>query len=210
MPDYCLHTSKRQEQYSIAWILSLAAASGYSLEEIRVDVDSVDATLKQKPDGLEAPDIDRLDVQLKCTYAHNPNENTFPFPLEIKNYDDLRRTKLTVPRILVVLHVPPEPGAWIEFDPHGLTLRNCAYWACLRALPATTNKTKVVVHIPVAQRLNVETLTQLMMGLSVNNLPISLGPDEIVEEEAVGELIEIDEAVAEIAGNGVKVNEEGG
>ena len=61
-----LTSSTQKEQFSLSFCHAVATVAGYSMEEIRVDIDSVDFTiLSSDTDGLlKKP---RLDVQLKCT-----------------------------------------------------------------------------------------------------------------------------------------------
>ncbi len=80
----------------------------------------------------------------------------------MKNYDDLRPTNFLVPRILVVVRVPEEPGEWTEQTDDQLVLRHCGYWLSLRGFPESENTANVTVQIPVEQRFTVQALQTLM------------------------------------------------
>ena len=70
-------------------------------------------------------------MQLKCTAAAvNMDQETFPFDLPVKNYDDLRAETI-VPRLLVVVCVPEEITAWTKQTEQELCMRHCGYWHSL-------------------------------------------------------------------------------
>src|SRR5262245_53491513 len=116
MSQFVMPLTNQQEQFSIAWVHSIASAAGYAVEGVRVDIDCVDVTITQFGKWNDYPQIEGLKVQLKCTYSHTPKEDGIHYPLKIKNYDDLRRKCLN-PRILVVLHVPETVDEWIKHAP---------------------------------------------------------------------------------------------
>ena len=100
-----LTTNLIESELSIAYVLAIAAHSGFATEVKRIDMDSVDITVEAKgaltPKSiLHSP---KIDIQLKASYScdlSDPNE--IPFDLKLKNYDELRGNYM-VPRILVVL-----------------------------------------------------------------------------------------------------------
>ena len=161
MPDYRLHMSKRQEEFSIAWLHAISAAAGFSFETKRVDVDGIDATISQKSEGKSRAIYEDIKVQLKCTHAHSPTGQTLTFPLKAINYN-LLSGKRIIPRILVVLHVPEKIDEWLTHSTDKLVLRNCAYWTSLHNKAPTDNKTSVSVPIPINQRLTVSELVRMM------------------------------------------------
>lgn len=92
--------------YSQAWLCAIAAAAGATVVgEPKIDDDSVDMALKRT--GGEGPiRSPRLDVQLKCTAVAQRTREELRFPLNLKNYNDLRSEESHVPGVLVVLYVP--------------------------------------------------------------------------------------------------------
>lgn len=151
-----------KELFSEAWVRSVAAAVGFRATKPEgPDDDSVDLTLHESgPRGMiRSP---KLDLQLKCTAGVLPTQD-FPYPLQIKNYNDLRATDLQVPRLLVVVVVPDDTVDWAAHTPAELALRRSGYWCDLRGSPPTTNTATVTVTMPVAQELSPAALNQLMM-----------------------------------------------
>lgn len=144
MAAYTMPLTTQQEQFSLAYVHSITSAAGYGLEEIRVDVDSVDLTIVQYGEGESYPQIEGLRVQLKCTYAHPPSADGLHFPLKAKNYDDLRRECMN-PRILVVLYVPNDVSRWLIHEKDSLSLYHSAYWLSLRGRPRRDTETVTVI-----------------------------------------------------------------
>jgi hypothetical protein len=165
--SFHISKTKKQEQFSIAYIRAIAAAAGYSLEEIIVDEDSVDCSIMQRGSGDKYPIHEALRVQLKCTYAHSPDGEYLTYSsLSLKNYNDLRRNCMN-PRILVVLHVPNENSEnWIQQNENSITLNHLAYWVSIKGRPERQNKETVSIKIPTSQILTIETLRDLMNKLA--------------------------------------------
>lgn len=153
---------QRKEQFSIAYVNAIAAKIGLSNAGWSVDDDSVDLSLKGK--GYEAKVRNpQVDLQLKCTSQKDIIKNgKLHFPLKLKNYDDLRGGDVMCPRYLVVLVVPENIDHWIESKDDSLILFHCCYWASIREHPETNNKTSVTIEIPLTQKLNCESLKNLM------------------------------------------------
>lgn len=170
MMNFRMPLTQQQEQFSIAYVHAVASTAGYSIEEIRVDVDSIDLTIMQFGNGNEYPFYDGLRVQLKCTYKHKPQDGHLPFPLKIKNYDDLRRES-AYPRILVVVYTPEEVDKWVLHSSSSLALHYCGYWVSLRGMPATDNKTAITIPIPIKQEFNVSQLNELMCLIAKGEKP---------------------------------------
>ena len=157
-----MELSTQKEQFSIAYVKSLAAAVGlkYSIES--VDDDSIDITLKGK--GFNGEIISPVvDFQVKATSANCISGSSLRFPLSIKNYDDLRSERVVSPRYLLVLKLPDdEPQNWLTLGDDRISLKNSCYWFSLRAMPNTTNTTSVTVTIPIQQRFTPESLRAMM------------------------------------------------
>ena len=123
-----------KEKLSIYYVRLIAAICGYTIQVPEDDMDSVDLSIIAR---LEGPKIEvsrpRIDVQLKCTSQADifrrvkTNEETFPFPLSKKNYDELCVDVLNSLRLLIVLVLPPQPHRWLKVDPASLILRRCAF-----------------------------------------------------------------------------------
>mgnify|MGYP000662724646 CR=1 FL=1 len=161
------HFSKTslQQQFSIAYVHAISTVAGYSLEEIRLDEDSVDCSIMQRGDDKTFPLFESLRVQLKCTYAHHPDGEYLTYPLSLKNYNDLRRHCMN-PRILIVVHTPENCEHWIQQNENSITLNHLAYWVSLKGMPDTSNTTTVSIKIPTSQIITIETLRNLMNKLA--------------------------------------------
>jgi hypothetical protein len=151
-----MHVTHRQEQFSNAFLLAVAAAAGCSAAKPSVDNDSIDWTLsntmRRRP---------KLDVQLKCTSLQVNEDGFFHYALKKKNYDDLI-IEVSSPRILVLVIVPEEIGHWMKQTNDELILRRCAYWRSLAGMPMNDNENSVTVTVSAANLLTVESLNQIM------------------------------------------------
>lgn len=160
--------STQKEQFSLAYVKSLAASVGLNYSIPQVDDDSIDITILGKGyDGIvRNPSID---LQLKCTATDCIDGDNLKLSLKIKNYHDLRGGNLVSPRYLLVLKVPDEVDNWLVHGEDWISLHNSCYWLSLRELPDVSNSTNVTVEIPVNQRLTREALCQLMENASQRN-----------------------------------------
>jgi Domain of unknown function (DUF4365) len=157
-----VYITQRQEQFSSAYLLAIAAVAGFSLSKPYVDEDSIDFTIsgKGRTGIIVSP---KLDLQLKCQMNDIPiGEKGFSYPLKIKNYDDLRLTNIQVPRILVVVLVPVDISQWLNHSDTQTIFQYGGYWASLHGLPPTSNKETVSIPIPQQNRLTSDSLTTLM------------------------------------------------
>jgi hypothetical protein len=157
--------------FSEAWLQAIAAAAGFGYQPgTRPDDQSVDMTIsKRTSNGLTRNP--RLDVQLKCTSEDSGVEDPIDFWLKLKNYDDLRADNVSVPAILVVLYVPDSPEDWLLQNANVLEMYHCAWWASLRGLGPSKFDTGEHVLIPRTQRLNRDSLSDIMNRLEQGLLP---------------------------------------
>lgn len=160
----------RKAEFSIAYTHAIAATAGYALEIVRVDMNSVDVSLVAKEH--DSDDVyPRLDLQLKCTARSRSVQQIVHFPLKMKNYNDLRRTKVMYPRILLVLEVPSAVTQWISHGADACTLRHHAYWFSLRGMTDQPNVANVTIQIPRTQQFTVQELQAIMNRISQGGLP---------------------------------------
>ncbi len=160
----------QKEEFSHAYVLAVAAVSGFCWSKQSTDDDSIDLTIHQKGGGgtIRSP---RLDLQLKCHAAVTPTEVLFQYPVKIKNYDDLRPENVMTPRILVVVLVPDDPADWLSHSEEELAIRRCGYWVSLRGMPETTNTSTVTLNIPRMQLFNPDGLRSIMSRIESGSLP---------------------------------------
>ncbi|HUY32616.1 MAG TPA: DUF4365 domain-containing protein [Pirellulales bacterium] len=160
-----------EAELSYAYLHAVASRAGIICENggRHSDEAGVDAVLRVY--GELAPDSlltqFTVDIQLKATIAVSHERNgKYSFPLRLKNYDELRSTKTSVPQVLIVLFLPQDAAAWLTQSEDALVARRCGYWASLRGAPESENETSQTVYIPRANVLSVELLRDLMVRFS--------------------------------------------
>jgi hypothetical protein len=160
----------RKDLFSRAYVRAVASVAGYTATVPELDRDSVDLQLAGVGGGgtIRSP---YLDLQLKCTGAEELSPTDFPLPLKIKNYDDLRATDLAVPRILVVVVVPPDIDDWLAVSEDQMIVRNCGYWHSLHGEPESENATTVTVRIDRERIFDVAGLQTLMQTVAAGGKP---------------------------------------
>lgn len=162
--------NQQKEQFSIAYVHAVATVAGYTMNQPYVDDDSVDRALSAGGGGGTARRL-RVDLQMKCTERNVLSEDSLRFPLRLKNYNDLRVEDVLVPRILVVVIVPPAVEDWLEPSEQELLLRHCAYWVSLRGMPAADNTASVTVTKPRSQVFSPGALIAMMQRVNDGGLP---------------------------------------
>lgn len=128
VPYGSLYDSRCKEQFSIAYIHAIITAARCKLENIVVDDESVDATIKQVAKHAVLNYVS-LDVQLKCTSQVVDRGEHVAWPLQRKNYSELTTVRRTAPIILILLQVPETFEDWLLQDEGSLTMARSAYWA---------------------------------------------------------------------------------
>lgn len=153
---------KQKEEFNSAYIYALAAHAGLNRVTSAVDDDSIDVGFRSKGYTGRVNRSPHIEFQLKCTAQDLVNGGVIRFPLSRKNYDDLRGDDFVYPRYLAVLLVPLNCSDWIVDHSEHIALHNNCYWLSLRNAPPTTNKTSIVVEIPLSQRLTSSTLKAMI------------------------------------------------
>ena len=170
MSDFFYSDEDCQEFFSEAYIAAISAVAGFSFEYKKVDRNSIDVFITQRIDGNNCPQIEELKIQLKCTYAHTPQNGVLTYPLKIKNYNDLRQESLLIPRILVVVYTPNLPRInWLQHNNNHLILKYEAFWVSLRGRGSVTNTT--TININLKQKFTVSSLQALMDSIANGNYP---------------------------------------
>lgn len=73
----------------------------------------------------------RLEVQVKSTSTAVIDNEFVRYPLKLKNYNELRKSKTLVPEILIIILLPDNPSEWVNQSETELCLRRCGYWLSL-------------------------------------------------------------------------------
>ena len=165
------HLNDLKADFSQAYVRAVAHAAGYFVSEANRARDATGVDLEIFERGpLLTRTLPRLDVQLKAT-ADPLEGDPIPFDLTTKNYDELRHDNHQLPRILVVVALPPTREEWLTSSEQELTLRKCGYWRSLVGLPATSNKATVRVTLPRQPSFDVATLQAIMNRIAKGELP---------------------------------------
>jgi hypothetical protein len=169
-PVWGMDPNQQLEQLSRAYVRAVAAVAGLAVYEPEVDHDSIDLGLAARggPGTIRSP---RLEIQLKATRQDLLRDDGIHYPLKLKNYEDLRGSDLLVPRILVLVLVPPEPGDWLSQSEDELVLRRCGYWLSLHEQPPTASTSSVVVVLPSVNLFTVEAVHGIMERISRQEPP---------------------------------------
>ncbi|MBR8836916.1 MAG: DUF4365 domain-containing protein [Stigonema ocellatum SAG 48.90 = DSM 106950] len=163
-----MYITTQKEEFSYAYINALASAAGYSFQIAPRPLDfvGVDVTIT----GLMVPGSrrrTRLDLQVKCTSQKLLDHDFVRFPLEIKNYDELRNDNPDDdPLLLVVVLVPDSKEDWLQQSETELCLKRCAYWVSIRGQPQTENQTTVTVYLPRQNIFSVKALKAMMQQIA--------------------------------------------
>ena len=155
--------NQQKEQFSYAYIYAVAASAGYSFQIAArpLDFDGIDIILAG---GIGSGIIryPRLELQVKCTSRDVIGQEAIRYPLEVKNYNDLKVENIQTPRLLILVVVPDNLDNWLIQSQQELCLKYCGYWVSLRGQPPTLNQTTVTISIPRQNIFNVKALTTLM------------------------------------------------
>lgn len=164
-----MHITARKEQFNRAYVGALAAQAGINSAKPEVDNDSIDITFIGKGFSGEIWDP-QISFQLKCTHQDFRIGGNIRFPLSRKNYDDLRETRLSIPRYIAVLEVPENCDAWTHHLDDGMLLKSNCFWASLKGLPSI-DQDWITVSIPLNQRLTSASLAHLLLLASERRAP---------------------------------------
>lgn len=146
-----------KERLSVGVVTLIAARAGCEIIEYKVDRTSRDLTISPIAGAPVS-----IDVQLKSTVNLVHANNLVKFDLDVKNYNDLRKTDVAVARILVVVDLHGDPARWVRMTSNHTIFDKCAYWLSLYGAPATSNKTRIRVDIPKGQVLTPTELEQII------------------------------------------------
>jgi hypothetical protein len=159
--------NEQKQQLSIAYLHAVVSAAGFACSIPCVDDDSVDRIIaaRGKIEGILASP--RIDVQLKSMVREplKAAERSLAYRLKTKNYDELRGVRM-VPRLLVVLLLPRDPGQWVEQSHRRMLSRYAAYYASLADLPDRGNVSTISVRLSRRSLFSVANLRRLMAQAS--------------------------------------------
>jgi hypothetical protein len=158
-----------QEQLSLGYSRSIAAAAGCALERREIDMFSIDVTFHHNnPKKGWSPR--QLEAQLKCTTQDVVKKDHVAWKLERQSYERLISTQVIVPSVLIVLVVPKNMDDWLLQSPNRLSMAGEAYWVNLRGEPAIDSGSKVV-HLPRTQVFGVQPLLDMLERIGNGGVP---------------------------------------
>lgn len=169
LPYGQLAANNCREQLSIAYAHAVTTAARCTLEDIKVDYQTVDAVIRQTADHA-VYDVAAIDVQLKATSQDILKEGHLAYSLETKYYDALRSPRRMNPVILVVMLLPAGLDQWIVQDEDHLRLHRSAYWISLRDMPPVQTES-TTIHIPRSQKFDVEQLLGILSRVGDGGYP---------------------------------------
>ena len=155
-----------------AMVNAVVASAGLLYEEPKQDFVSVDVTIQDNStDGIVAHPM--IKAQVKGTARLRVEGEHFMFPLEMKNYNDLRLHSQT-PVILIVAVLPsdlPEDLAgWLTLSNEELLMRGRLCWRSLMGEPDVPNTTTRSVSMPINQRFGPAELVRMIAQVREGNL----------------------------------------
>jgi Domain of unknown function (DUF4365) len=159
--------NSQKEEFSYAYVYAIASAAGCICQRTttpldRLGVDLIITGIAER--GL--PNFPILYLQVKCTSRDILNENSLRYPLNIKNYEELRTNNSYPPRIIIVVTVPDRPNDWLQQTEAELCLKRCAYWMSLKGAASTDNKETVTISIPRTNIFSADALTTIMQRIA--------------------------------------------
>ena len=145
--------NQQKEQFSYAYIYAVAASAGYSFQIAArpLDFDGIDIILAG---GIGSGIIryPRLELQVKCTSRDVIGQEAIRYPLEVKNYNDLKVENIQTPRLLILVVVPDNLDNWLIQSQQELCLKYCGYWVSLRGQPQP--RIKPLLQFPYPDRIS--------------------------------------------------------
>lgn len=157
------------EELQKSYLHAVAAAAGCIVSIDSFD-DGIDATLKHRSDTHTAVDrTARLEVQLKAT--HNaPSGGYASATMSRKRFDEFSVASPMVPKIVVIMHMPPDPADWIVAKSKSLRIHHSGYWVNLAGRPPST-ALKPTVRAPLGQRFDDLSLCLMMSRIGSGGSP---------------------------------------
>lgn len=160
-----------KSELSYAYLHAVAAVAGFGCQcsDRHLDAATVDAQInvKERLDLASSLFEFSFHIQLKATsQSLTVVQSSISFPLEVPQYNNLRRTDIHIPKFLVLLSLPEAAHEWLEVTATSLVARKCARWVSLRGALETTNDEKIVVRVPEMNILTPSALRSLAKQFS--------------------------------------------
>lgn len=161
------------ELLQIGYLHSVVAAAGCTLGAPFPDR-GIDWTVNHESSQHSVDPEATIKISLKSTSTVGPNPSGahFSFRLENEHLRKLEASPVTVPRILVVMLVPPSWDDWIAVGSNNLTVAHCSYWVNLEGMQhSRAAGGKTTVHIPTANIFDDKALCEIMQRVGSGGRP---------------------------------------
>jgi hypothetical protein len=158
------------EQYQQAHVQGVASAAGCVISDPRID-EGVDLFLTHRADQHRDDKVARLEVQLKAT-AHELSAGGAQISVSMKRkrYNYFRTPNPTIPKIVVIMHLPEKQDDWLRIGKDYTKVHYGAYWVNLDGLPETDAQS-IVVSAPTANRFTDIELCKMMLRIGRGGKP---------------------------------------
>ena len=162
-----MNFNTQKEDFSYAYIYTVTAAAGYSLQTAtrRLDDSGIDATITV-PGKIGSKRLPRFDIQIKSTSQDILKEQSIKYRLSAKNYDELSDEDPFVPQLLIVVLIPKDVNEWLSQSEESLCIKKCAYWLSLRGQPQKEEQLTITVEIPRQNIFSPDALKIIMERIS--------------------------------------------
>lgn len=158
------------EKLQDAYLGAIAAAAGCELSKPDPDP-GLDWTIGLKSSQHTKFKTAKIDVALKSTYQHGPNDNgQFSFTLKNEHHNVLSEELLLYPRLLVVMVLPSDVDAWVWSRSNWMIMRHSMYWLNLKGAKLGGEKT-TNVRVPYAQRFDALELCRILHSVGSGGSP---------------------------------------
>ncbi|OZE03187.1 hypothetical protein CH249_15470 [Rhodococcus sp. 05-2255-3B1] len=162
------------EQFQLAYIRGVAAASGVGVSSPEID-EGIDVTLTHKSERHTGKDdfTARLEVQLKSTGGRVSADGTkVSASLSMDRYDYYRTLDASVPKIVVLMHVPRLQDEWLRETEDSLKFHHLSYWVNLSGQPdGDPDKASVTVTAHTSNIFTDHTLCAMMERIGQGGQP---------------------------------------
>jgi len=167
-----LNENDKKAELSYAYLHAVAAAAGFACSDTNRHLDGcgVDARvdIRERLDAAAHLTEFSLPIQLKATSAKLPIvEGRISFPLDVDQYDKLRVTTVSIPKLIVLMTLPEEVESWLNVSAESLVARHCARWTCIQGQPDSANAATVTVRFHLDRVLTPSALRELARRVAI-------------------------------------------
>lgn len=167
-----LNDNNKKAELSYAYLHAVAASAGFGcgyttrhLDGCGVDA-QVDISEKLDPNAI-LTDFS-LPFQLKATSTELALvEGKFSFPLDVGQYDKLRKTTVSIPKLVVLMALPEDAEEWLTVSENELIARRCARWTTLKGAPETRNTNTTAVRFDADRILTPKALREIARRIAI-------------------------------------------